>query len=201
MQWLQWDAMLPGRSVQSRVNVTKGKDRANCVTIYVNAKSLYAVIIARPIDLRRNQRFRVADTARPLPPLASQAAAEDKHGGKWILQDSCTGPCESVLAYAPVDAALLRPVIDGRDSSSVALLPCGFAVAPDGLGTRAAVITSSKKGDEDRAAAGSLVTVAFQALAATTTGDALPPDPVATVTGLVACTLGNIKKALRCEDC
>jgi homeobox-leucine zipper protein len=41
------------------------------------------------------------------------------------------------VAYAPVDAAALRPVIDGHDSSGVAVLPCGFAVMPDVLGVQA----------------------------------------------------------------
>ncbi|GJN17601.1 hypothetical protein PR202_gb04681 [Eleusine coracana subsp. coracana] len=158
------------------------------------------------------RRHEVADTARPLPPRVSQAAdsssePEDKNDGKWILQDSCTGPCESILVYAPVDAAILRPVIDGHDSSEVALLPCGFAVTPDGLDSRSAVITSTRDDDEMMSrAAGSLVAVAFQALvpagaASPATGGAIPPDSVATVTGLVSRTLDNIKKALRCEDC
>jgi hypothetical protein len=37
---LQWDVTLPGRSVHRRVNVTKGKNRANCVTIYESVSSL-----------------------------------------------------------------------------------------------------------------------------------------------------------------
>ncbi|KAK3165506.1 hypothetical protein QOZ80_1AG0034020 [Eleusine coracana subsp. coracana] len=168
----EWDVTLPGRSVQSCVNVTKGKDRANCVTIYA----------------------------------ANSSEPDDKNDGKWIIQDSCTGPCESILAFAPVDAAILRPVIDGHDSSDVALLPCGFAVTPDGLDSRSAVITSSRDDEMMSRAAGSLVTVAFQALvpagaACPATGGVVPPDSVATVTGLVACTLSNIKKALGCEDC
>ncbi|TVU35032.1 hypothetical protein EJB05_16898, partial [Eragrostis curvula] len=167
----EWDVMLTGRAVQSCVSVTKGKDRGNSVTIYASFSSLS---------------------------LAAKSSAEEQDG-KWIIQDSCVGPCESIVAYAPVDAATLRPVVDGHDSSGVAVLPCGFAVTPDGLDSKPAVITSSK--DDDGRAAGSLVTVAFQALAgAPPTDDALPADSVAKVTGLVACVLGNIKKALGCED-
>ncbi|XP_062180833.1 homeobox-leucine zipper protein ROC9 [Phragmites australis] len=160
----EWDMMLPGRSVQSCVNLAKGKDRGNRVTAYA----------------------------------AKSSAAEQN--GKWILQDSCTNPCESIVAYAPIDAAILQPVIDGHDSSSVAVLPCGLAVMPDGLDSRPAVITSRKE-DRTAEAAGSLVTVAFQVLSSSSpTDDALPPDSVETVTDLVSCTLSNIKKALRCED-
>ena len=52
--------------------------------------------------------------------------------GKWILQDSSTSPCESTVAYALIDAAVLQPVVYGDDSSVVAVLPCGFVVMPDG---------------------------------------------------------------------
>jgi len=108
------------------------------------------------------------------------------------------------VAYAPVGAATLRPVIDGQDSSGVAVLPCGFAVKPDGLESGPAVITSywNEEDGEDWAAAaeagGSLVTVAFQALASSSPTDAaLPPDAAETVAGLASCVLGNIKRALR----
>lgn len=97
----------------------------------------------------------------------------DGQVGEWIVQDSCTNSCESIVTYAPVDAAVLQPVISGHDSSGVALLPCGFAVVPDGLEARPAVITSRK---EDGAAAGSLVTVAFQVLASSTPAVALSPE-------------------------
>ncbi|CAO2182829.1 unnamed protein product [Urochloa humidicola] len=169
----EWDVMLlPGRQpVQSCLSVAKGKDRRNCVTAYAVKPST------------------------------------GEQGDEWILQDSSTNPCEATVAYAPVDAAALRPVIDGHDSSGVVLLPCGFAVVPDGLEPRPAVITSRKEEEEDSKAtaeaSGSLVTVAFQALAgsALAADGVLPPDAAETVAGLASCALGNIKKALRCEDC
>ncbi|OEL22453.1 Homeobox-leucine zipper protein ROC9 [Dichanthelium oligosanthes] len=168
----EWDdVMLPGRPVQSCASVAKGKYRGNCVTAY-----------------------------------ATKSSAGEQ-GGEWILQDSSTNPCECTVAYAAVDAAALRSVIDGYDPSGVALLPCGFAVMPDGLESRPAVITSRKE-ERDRAAeeaeaGGSLVTVAFQALTGSspTTDDAPPLDAAETVAGLASRALGNIKKALRCEDC
>ena len=122
--------------------------------------------------------------------------------GKWILQDSSTSPCESTITYAPVDAAVLQPVVYGDDSSAVAVLPCGFVVMPDGREARPAVTTSRKDNEEGRTAVestGSLVTLVFQALAGSSATDAaLPTDAVKAVTRLVFCTLGNIKKALHC---
>jgi len=132
---------------------------------------------------------------------AVQPSAEELRG-KWILQDSSTSPCESTVAYAPIDAAVLQPVVYGDDSSAVAVLPCGFVVMPDGREARRprpAVTASMKDKEEGRTAvesAGSLVTLVFQASSATDA--ALPTDAVKAITRLVFCTLGNIKKALHC---
>ncbi|KAM0835027.1 hypothetical protein ACQ4PT_063211 [Festuca glaucescens] len=123
-------------------------------------------------------------------------SAEEQSGGVWIVQDVCTNSCESIVAYAPVDAAVLQPVISGHDSSGVPVLPCGVAIMPDGLESRPAVIMSRK---ED-GAAGSLVTVAFQVLASSSTMAALSPETAETVTSLVSCTLRDIRKALGCQD-
>jgi len=134
---------------------------------------------------------------------AVEPSAEEPRG-KWILQDSSTSPCESTITYAPVDAAVLQPVVYGDDSSTVAVLPCGFVVMPDRREARPAVTTSRKDNEEGRTAVestGSLVTLVFQfqALAGSSATDAaLPTDAVKALTRLVLCTLGNIKKALHC---
>ncbi|KAM0896042.1 hypothetical protein ACQ4PT_023427 [Festuca glaucescens] len=159
----EWDVTLHGRSVQSRVNVAKGKDRGNCVTAY------------------------------------APTSAEEQSGGAWVVQDVCTNSCESTVAYAPVDAAVLQPVISGHDSSGVPVLPCGFAIMPDGLESRPAVITSRKE-DGVAGAAGSLVTVACQVLAGSSPMAAFSPESAETVTSLVSCTLRDIRKALGCQD-
>lgn len=131
---------------------------------------------------------------------APKSSAEEQ-SGKWILQDSSTNACESILTFAAIDAAALRAVIDGHDPSGVPALPCGVAVTPDGMEAKPAVITS-RKGEEDRAA-GSLLTVAFQALASSSsaTDGALPTDAVENATGVASRTLLSIKRALNCEDC
>jgi homeobox-leucine zipper protein len=126
-------------------------------------------------------------------------SAEDQGSGKWIVQDVCTNSCESTVAYAPVDAAVLQRVIGGHDSSGVAVLPCGFAVMPDGLESRPAVITSRKE-DGVAGAAGSLVALACQVLASSSPMATLSPETAETVTSLVSCTLRDVRKALGCED-
>ncbi|XP_047052873.1 homeobox-leucine zipper protein ROC9 [Lolium rigidum] len=124
-------------------------------------------------------------------------SAEEQSGGAWIVQDVCTNSCESIVAYAPVDAAVLQPVIGGHDSSGVAVLPCGVGIMPDGLEFRPAVITSRKE-DGVAGAAGSLVTVACQVLASSSPMAALSPESAETVTSLVSCTLRDIRKSLGC---
>ncbi|XP_071683573.1 homeobox-leucine zipper protein ROC9 [Lolium perenne] len=126
-------------------------------------------------------------------------SAEEQSGGAWVVQDVCTNSCESIVAYAPVDAAVLQPVIGGHDSSGVAVLPCGVAIMPDGLESRPAVITSRKE-DGVAGATGSLVTVACQVLASSSPMAALSPESAETVTSLVSCTLRDIRKALGCYD-
>ncbi|KAG8078006.1 hypothetical protein GUJ93_ZPchr0007g4702 [Zizania palustris] len=170
---LEWDVLLPAKSVKSCVNLAKGKDRANCVTAYA---------------------------ARP-----EEEEEEEESGGKWVLQDVCTNPCESTVAYAAIAAAALKPVLAGHDSSGVAVLPCGFvSVMPDGLESKLAVITTSRRGDDDELAAsagsGSLVTLAFQVLASSSPEATLSSDSVEAVTGLVSSTSRNIRKALGCQD-
>jgi hypothetical protein len=55
-----------------------------------------------------------ASTTMACSDFAPDHIAEDKCGaGKRILPDSCAGPCESVVVYAPVDAAVVRRVIMG----------------------------------------------------------------------------------------
>ncbi|XP_015689947.2 homeobox-leucine zipper protein ROC9 [Oryza brachyantha] len=160
----EWDVMLPGNSLQICVNLAKGKDRTNCVTVYA----------VRPED------------------------GGGSGGGKWVLQDICTNPCESTTAYAAIDAAALQPVTAGHDSSGVAFLPCGFiSVMPDGLESRPAVITAS---GNVAAGAGSLVTVAFQVLASSSPAATLATDSLEAATGLVSSTLDKVRKALGCED-
>ena len=184
---LQWDVTLRGRSVQTRVSVAKGKDCGNCVTAYVSSPSRYTQLPGRS---GRVSHHCFCGCQAPT------SAEEQSGGGKWVVQDVCTNSCESIVAYAPVDADALQPVIGGHDSSGVAVLPCGFAVMPDGLESRPAVITSRK---ED-GAAGSLVTVAFQVVAGTSPVRGLPPDSAETVTSLVSGTLRDIRKALGCEE-
>ncbi|CAM0903308.1 unnamed protein product [Alopecurus aequalis] len=108
-----------------------------------------------------------------------------------ILQETCTDASGSMVVYAPVDIPAMRLLMDGGgDSTSVALLPSGFAVLP---------ARPNISGDVDKTR-GSLLTVAFQILVNSSqpTGK-LTVDSVKTVKTLISCTINRIKTALHCD--
>ena len=72
-----------------------------------------------------------------------------------ILQESCNDSTGSYVIYAPVDIVAMNVILGGRDLDYVALLPSGFAILPDGLGSNEEPILGLGCG-------GSLVTVAFR---------------------------------------
>ncbi|XP_058114110.1 homeobox-leucine zipper protein GLABRA 2 [Magnolia sinica] len=160
-------------------------------------------------DARRNE-WDIMSTGGPTQAIANLAkgqdrgnsvvlhAAQSKESSMWILQDSCTNAFESTVVYAPVDIASMQLVMTGRDSSSIALLPSGFSILPDGLEERPLVITS--RPEERAAECGSLLTVAFQILANASPTAKLTMESVETVNTLISCTLQNIKTSLKCED-
>ncbi|KAL2338066.1 hypothetical protein Fmac_012512 [Flemingia macrophylla] len=124
---------------------------------------------------------------------------QSKVNSEWIiLQDSCTSAYESMVIYAPVDIAGIQSVLTGCDSSNLAVLPSGFSIIPDGIEARPFVITSRQ--EEKYTEGGSLLTMAFQILANTSTTTKLTMESVESANNLVSCTLKNIRTSLKCED-
>ena len=72
-----------------------------------------------------------------------------------MLQESCRDSTASYVIYAPGDIEAMNVILGGRDLDYVALLPSGFAILPDGLGSNEEPILGLGCG-------GSLVTVAFR---------------------------------------
>lgn len=107
-----------------------------------------------------------------------------------ILQETCTDASGSIVVYAPVDIPAMQLVMEGRDSTCVALLPSGFAILPDGPSI-------------EQKTGGSLLTVAFQILVNSQPTAKLTVESVETVNNLISCTIKKIKTALLCTtpDC
>ncbi|CAA7403673.1 unnamed protein product [Spirodela intermedia] len=115
------------------------------------------------------------------------------NGTTLILREVSTDVSSSLVVHAPLEAAAADLVVNGGDSSGVALLPSGFVVTSDG--SAAVGAPASKTG-------GSLLTVAFQILAnGLSDTNTLAVDSVETVNSLISRTLGKIEAALHCCEC
>jgi homeobox-leucine zipper protein len=106
-----------------------------------------------------------------------------------ILQETCTDASGSIVVYAPVDIPAMQLVMNGGDSTYVALLPSGFAILPDG----------PRIGATGYETGGSLLTVAFQILVNNQPTAKLTVESVETVNNLISCTIKKIKTALQCD--
>ncbi|KAL5208389.1 hypothetical protein ABZP36_032824 [Zizania latifolia] len=121
--------------------------------------------------------------------LLRASAMSANQSSMLILQETCTDASGSIVVYAPVDIPAMQLVMNGGDSTYVALLPSGFAILPDG--PRVAT-TGYETG-------GSLLTVAFQILVNNQPTAKLTVESVETVNNLISCTIKKIKTALQCE--
>ncbi|XP_059643395.1 homeobox-leucine zipper protein GLABRA 2 [Cornus florida] len=159
-------------------------------------------------EARRNE-WDIMSNGGPVESIANLAKGQDrgnavtiqtmksKENGMWVLQDSCTNAYESMVAYAPVDISGMQTVMKGCDSSSIAILPSGFSILPDGLESRPLVITS--KPEEKSTEGGSLLTIAFQILTSSSPTAKPTMESVESVNTLISCTLRNIKTSLQCD--
>ncbi|XP_066319636.1 homeobox-leucine zipper protein ROC8-like [Miscanthus floridulus] len=118
-----------------------------------------------------------------------------------ILQESCTDASGSLVVYAPIDIPAANVVMSGEDPSTIPLLPSGFTILPDGRPGASSSSSSSAAGPLGApAAAGSLVTVAFQILVSSLPSSKLNAESVATVNSLISTTVEQIKAALNCAS-
>ena len=116
-----------------------------------------------------------------------------------ILQESCTDASGSLVVYAPIDIPAANVVMSGEDPSAIPLLPSGFTILPDGRpGASSSSAAAGPLGAP--AAAGSLVTVAFQILVSSLPSSKLNAESVATVNSLISTTVEQIKAALNCAS-
>lgn len=117
-----------------------------------------------------------------------------------ILQETCINAAGSLVVYAPVDIPAMHVVMNGGDSAYVALLPSGFAIVPDGPGSRGPTAGPCSNGGPYHRVSGSLLTVAFQILVNSLPTAKLTVESVETVNNLISCTVQKIKAALHCES-
>ncbi|KAH7577866.1 hypothetical protein JRO89_XS01G0309000 [Xanthoceras sorbifolium] len=175
----------------------------------------------RLFDFLRDERLRsewdILSNGGPMQEMAHIAKGQD-HGNcvsllrasainanqssMLILQETCIDAAGSLVVYAPVDIPAMHVVMNGGDSAYVALLPSGFAIVPDGPGSRGPGANggpTSGNGVTPRVS-GSLLTVAFQILVNSLPTAKLTVESVETVNNLISCTVQKIKAALQCES-
>ncbi|KAG5538468.1 hypothetical protein RHGRI_019144 [Rhododendron griersonianum] len=134
--------------------------------------------------------------------LLRASAMNANQSSMLILQETCIDEAGSLVVYAPVDIPAMHVVMNGGDSAYVALLPSGFAIVPDGPGSRGPASNNgpTNMGGSPQRAGGSLLTVAFQILVNSLPTAKLTVESVETVNNLISCTVQKIKAALQCES-
>uniref|UniRef100_A0A2N9GUQ5 Homeobox domain-containing protein n=1 Tax=Fagus sylvatica TaxID=28930 RepID=A0A2N9GUQ5_FAGSY len=180
----------------------------------------------RLFDFLRDERLRsewdILSNGGPMQEMAHIAKGQD-HGNcvsllrasamntnqssMLILQETCIDAAGSLVVYAPVDIPAMHVVMNGGDSAYVALLPSGFAIVPDGPGSRGPSANGNNNnngggggGSGPHRVSGSLLTVAFQILVNSLPTAKLTVESVETVNNLISCTVQKIKAALHCES-
>ncbi|KAL8227896.1 hypothetical protein R6Q57_015480 [Mikania cordata] len=130
--------------------------------------------------------------------LLRASAMNANQSSMLILQETCIDSAGSLVVYAPVDIPAMHVVMNGGDSAYVALLPSGFAIVPDGSGSR--VGSETDNGGVAGGSGGSLLTVAFQILVNSLPTAKLTVESVETVNNLILCTVQKIKAALPSDN-
>ncbi|CAA7017384.1 unnamed protein product [Microthlaspi erraticum] len=168
----------------------------------------------RLFDFLRNERMRcewdILSNGGPMQEMAHIVKGQDQgnsvsllrsnpmnanQSSMLILQETCIDASGALVVYAPVDIPAMNVVMNGGDSSYVALLPSGFAVLPDG-----GIEAGSGDGEQRPIGGGSLLTVAFQILVSNLPTAKLTVESVETVNNLISCTVQKIRDALQCES-
>ncbi|GAB4861822.1 Homeobox-leucine zipper protein ANTHOCYANINLESS 2 [Ancistrocladus abbreviatus] len=173
----------------------------------------------RLFDFLRDERLRsewdILSNGGPMQEMAHIAKGQDQgncvsllrasavnanQSSMLILQETCIDASGSLVVYAPVDITAMHVVMNGGDSAYVALLPSGFAIIPDGPGSRGTIGNAGVSPRGQPRVGGSLLSVAFQILVNSLPSAKLTVESVETVNNLISCTVQKIKAALHCES-
>ncbi|OMO97924.1 hypothetical protein COLO4_14278 [Corchorus olitorius] len=129
--------------------------------------------------------------------LLRGSAMNASENNMLILQETWCDSSGALVVYAPVDVSSMNLVMNGGDTTYVALLPSGFAILP-GISTSfhgAQPNGALLKPDSD-GSGGCILTVGFQILVNSLPSAKLTMESVDTVNNLLACTIQKIKASL-----
>ncbi|KAI3712550.1 hypothetical protein L1987_71108 [Smallanthus sonchifolius] len=121
----------------------------------------------------------------------SAAGANANQNSVLILQDSTTDESGLLMVYAAVDVQAMNVVMNGGDSSCVALLPSRFSIVPDCM---------AEPGIKPGVEGGSLLTVGFQILVNDLPSSDITVESVNTVINLITRTVQGIKNVVHSDQ-
>ncbi|KDP22311.1 hypothetical protein JCGZ_26142 [Jatropha curcas] len=132
---------------------------------------------------------------------SSAVSPNTNESNMLILQETWNDASNSLVVYAPVDIPSMSVVMNGGDSTYVALLPSGFVIVPDDSlrqgGPNFCNGNLVKRDSDGNDGAGSLLTVGFQILVNNLPTAKITVESVETVNNLISCTIQRIKAALQ----
>ncbi|XP_076918134.1 homeobox-leucine zipper protein HDG1-like [Bidens hawaiensis] len=108
-----------------------------------------------------------------------------------ILQDSATDVTGSLMVHTSVDMQAMNVVMNGGDSSSVGLVPSGFAIVPDCM---------TESGVQPGGEGGSLLTVGFQMPVNDLLSSSLTMESINSVVNLITRTVKGIKDVVQSDQ-
>lgn len=131
--------------------------------------------------------------------LRSTAVDANASDNMLILQETWNDVSGSLVVYAPVDVQSVSVVMNGGDSTYVALLPSGFVILPGNSFSNGEQNNCNgnpaKRDCDGNSGGGSFLTVGFQILASNLPSAKLTVESVKTVHNLISCTMQRIKTA------
>ncbi|XP_021634593.1 homeobox-leucine zipper protein ANTHOCYANINLESS 2 isoform X2 [Manihot esculenta] len=126
---------------------------------------------------------------------ASAVSANANENNMLILQETWNDASSSLIVYAPVDVPSMSVVMNGGDSTYVALLPSGFVIHQGGPSFSNGTLVERDNDGGD--GGGSLLTVGFQILVNNLPTAKLTVESVETVNNLISCTIQRINTVLQ----
>lgn len=130
--------------------------------------------------------------------LQTSAPTDASQSNVLILQETCGDASGSLIVHAAVPTAEMNMVMSGGDSSTVPILPSGFAIFPDCI-PDSVKAESSNEGQYGGGSSGSLLTIGFQILVSNLPAAQLTMESVNTVKSLIGRTQQGIKAGLQCN--
>ncbi|KAK3219554.1 hypothetical protein Dsin_013524 [Dipteronia sinensis] len=111
-----------------------------------------------------------------------------------ILQETWNYASGSLVVYTPLDLHSVNMLMAGADSSSVTVLPSGFAIHPDGRNGHGTTSNDNEGSNFNETYGGCILTVIFQILVNSLPNNTISVESVETVSKLVTCTIRKINE-------